>query len=280
MIEKENGIIEYICEGGFGSEAKIKVELRTVFPGIGGTIVTQGGAITALREEFTPSSKLGHTMFLKHMVIKKLDDYFLRKRRYLYSHISRPLGSLSKRNENFEGYLYEWVFGSEAFPWEIIAPKKGKVLIKLHEWSSFIGCFNNAGINLGNDVTDVDNGAISQNVIHQFPEVNFDTYELSSIWKRIDFGPRSITIDYDKLLNYLNENEGDIVDILRSERYEMITYAVEYLKKRENMDRYYIAILEDYVGDYRNKSLSHYLSRGSGDYESRTHWGKRKKCLI
>jgi len=40
-INLENeGIIEFICEGGYGSEARIIVELRTRFPGIGGTILT------------------------------------------------------------------------------------------------------------------------------------------------------------------------------------------------------------------------------------------------
>ena len=34
------GVIEFICEGGFGSEANVKLELRTEFAGIGGTIIT------------------------------------------------------------------------------------------------------------------------------------------------------------------------------------------------------------------------------------------------
>ncbi len=86
-----------ISHGGEGSEANIDVELRTEFPGIGGKITTAQAVMTALRKEFCANDKLGHRMFLRHMIIKKLDDLFLRKGFYQFPHIPRPLGSISKQ---------------------------------------------------------------------------------------------------------------------------------------------------------------------------------------
>ena len=43
--------VEYICEGGHGSEATIEVQLRTEFPGIGGTISTYQAIPVAWRKE-------------------------------------------------------------------------------------------------------------------------------------------------------------------------------------------------------------------------------------
>lgn len=65
MEEKNKFLIEKICEGGFGSEANIIVELRNIFPGIGGIINTNQSLVVALREEFSPSPKLSHQLFLR-----------------------------------------------------------------------------------------------------------------------------------------------------------------------------------------------------------------------
>jgi hypothetical protein len=35
------------------------------------------------------------------------------------------------------------------------------------------------------------------------------------LWKRIDFGPRSIRLDYERLLNCLRKNEQDIKETLK-----------------------------------------------------------------
>ena len=68
----ENGIIERICEGGAGSEASVWLELRTKFPGIGGTIITSEGVATANRKLHSPSVGGGNRMFIRHMIIKKI----------------------------------------------------------------------------------------------------------------------------------------------------------------------------------------------------------------
>jgi hypothetical protein len=52
---------------------------------------------------------------------------------------------------------------------------------------------------------------------------------LNRLWKRIDFGPKSIRLDYERLLNYLLKNEKDIKETLKVGRYDMIMAACKYL---------------------------------------------------
>jgi hypothetical protein len=56
-MTESKGVIEFVCEGGIGGSARVCVELRTEFPGIGGTIVTNEGVASAFREEFSPSPR-------------------------------------------------------------------------------------------------------------------------------------------------------------------------------------------------------------------------------
>ena len=264
-MRKHKGVIEFISEGGFGSEANVKVELRTEFIGIGGTIVTLEGVATALREELTLKPKSGHRMFLRHTIIKKLDDYFYRTGTYKFAHIPRPLGSISRVGENpYEAYIYEWAFGSENFPWEHVDHEGKRIPIKLHDWDNFVTNFSCAGINMEMDCTDPVDGRISQNIIHQYPRNIANGLEMSSLWKRIDFGPMSLNIDFNKLLKFLHDKKKDLINVLRSERYEMIMLAVEYLTKGSNMRELDIGILDALIGDYRRSSLRHYITRDLG----------------
>jgi len=259
-MDEEKGIIEFICEGGSGSEANVKVELRTIFAGIGGTILTNEGVATALREEYSPTPKAGHKMFLRHTIIKKLEDYFYRKGAYMFAHIPRPLGSISKTNEEiYEAYMYEWAFGSESFPWECVDKKGTRALVKLRDWERFVKSFNSAGINMELDCTDPNDGRISQNIIHQYPKPIEDGIEMSLLWKRIDFGPMSLNIDFEKLTKYIIDNRNDFIDVLRSERYEMMRLSVEYLTNGKNMKELDIGRLDALIGEYRRSSLRHYI---------------------
>ena len=281
--KNEKGLIEFIYEGGIGSEARVLVELRTKFPGIGGTIITQEGAVTALREEFNTSPKSGHKMFLRHMIIKKLEDYFYRKHVYKLAHIPRPLGSISREGEKpYEAYLYEWVFGNEIFSWRVTDRNGNPKSVTLRDWNEFVDNFYGAGIDMGIDITDPDDGRISKNIIHQLSiGVNIDTFEMNSLWKRIDFGFRSVSIDYEKLSKFLHDNEDDLIGVLRIERYQMIELALEYLTKgMEKMKDVDIGRLDVLVGDYRRKTLEHYTSRGSGLTDRLTYFDERTESLI
>lgn len=259
-MNDDSGVIEFICEGGSGSEANVKVELRTVFAGIGGTIITNEGVATALREEYTITPKSGHKMFLRHTIIKKLEDYFYRKGAYMFAHIPRPLGSISKVGENpYEAYIYEWAFGSEGFPWESVDRKGKRSPIKLNDWDNFVTSFVSTGINMELDCTDPMDGRISQNIIHQYPKPIADGLEMSLLWKRIDFGPMSLNIDFEKLSKFLHDKKNDLINVLRTERYEMVILAVEYLTKGIKMREIDIGRLDALLGEYRRSSLRHHI---------------------
>ena len=281
-MRNNEGVVEFICEGGSGSEARIIVELRTKFPGLGGTVFTHEGVATALRIEYSPMPKSGHKMFLKHMIIKKLEDYFYRAGEYIFAHIPRPLGSISKvGKEAYEAYLYEWAFGSENFPWEVGDYEGKQIHIRLHDWNIFIEKFYATGIDLSLDCTDPDNGRISKNIIHQYPIFIADGFEMSSLWKRIDFGYGSINIDFEKLSKYLKDNKKKLLNFLRNERYDMLQLAVAYLTKGTKINHKDIGKLETHIGEYRAMSLSHYTSRGSGSAEpSRIYIESGNESLI
>ena len=268
-MKEHRGVIEFICEGGSGSEANVKVELRTEFAGIGGTIITHEGVATALREEYTTTPKSGHRMFLRHAIIKKLEDYFYRTGAYMFAHIPRPLGSISKVGENpYEAYIYEWAFGSECFPWERVDRDGNRSPIKLRDWDDFVMNFDYAGINMEMDCTDPMDGRISQNIIHQYPIPIAGGLELSLLWKRIDFGPMSLNIDFDKLLKFLHDKRKDLISVLKSERYEMLMLAVEYLTKGMKMRELDIGRLDALIGEYRRSSLRHHTTKDLGTAES------------
>lgn len=263
-MENSEGVVEFICDGGSGEEARVKVELRTMFPGIGGTVHTSEGVATAFRQEHIPSPKSGHRMFLRHLIIKKLDDYFFRTGKYVFAHIARPLGSISQEEgEKKEAYLYEWAFGSEGFAWSQISAYGERSQVILRDWNHFVACFKNAGIDLLYDTTDVDDGNVSKNIIHQYPKSTSDGYEMNSLWKRIDFGIRSIRMNYDALDNFLGDNKTQLIDKLRYERYGMMRLALKYLKESPTISQLYVGRLEVLIGEYRRWSLSHYTSRGS-----------------
>lgn len=280
---KEEGV-KFMGRGGSGSEAKINIELRTEIPGIGGKIITQQAVVIALREEFNKEPKMGHKMFLRHTIIKKLEDYFQRKKIYQFSHIPRPLGSISRNGENpYEAYIYEWVFGSDSFLWEYLNPEEGHIFLKIVDWSEFGGAFDEAGIDLRTDCTDSDDGRCSQNIVHQFYNMSGDSkdFEINPLWKRIDFGYRSIKINYENLSRFLRDNREALRQVLRSERYDMMALSLEYLTN-SNMDRLDIGRLDALVGNYRLASLSHYISRGVSVFErdALAHIGPREQSLV
>lgn len=247
--------VRYIARGGQGSEAQIDIELRTEFPGIGGTICTDQAIPTALRKGYHPSPNMGHREFLRHTIVKKLEDYFFIKGKYGYAHITRPLGSMS------DAYLYEWAFGLDSFPW-YYADTNGEVPVNIDEWGKFLDTFNSVGIDMQTDCTDPDDGRISKNIVHQLIGAHGLRPELNCLWKRIDFGERSIKTDYGKLVQFLHDNEGDLRGTLRHGRYELIRLACEYLIEESEMDPRDLGRLEVLTIDYRLSTLRHLNAKG------------------
>ena len=249
-----NGVIQPIAMGGAGSEAKIRLDLRTKFPGLGGTIVTKEGVVAALRIEYNSTPRVGHKMFIRHMVAKKLDDHFYRSGIYVFSHIPRAFGSISlRKNEVCEAYIYEWTFGSDGFPWV----RDGTTAITLSDWTAFVARFVEAGIDVKQDITDADDGRYSQNIVHQYPHTP-DSDEMSPLWKRIDFGFNSMTFNLDRLEKYMSDSREDLLKTLRSDRYQMLRLAIAYLRDAKGMSEYNLGRLEQLIVDYRLSSLRHF----------------------
>jgi len=246
--------VEFICEGGFGSEAEVSVELRTEFPGIGGNISTLQSIATALRTEFNTNS--GHNRFFLHTIIKKLEDYFFKKGVYNYSHVPRPLGSTEK------AYIYEWAFGTEGLPWYYQDKDYNQCPVMLKEWNEFVGAFNSVGIDLSIDCTDADDGRFSKNIIYQMSMRSFEPV-LSPLWKRIDFGPKSVRIKYDILWKFLKDNETDLRKCLRCERYELLLLATKYCMQG-SLDKEELGMLRVHTANYRLSTLRHLVAWNSG----------------
>ena len=248
--------VEFISEGGSGDEANIKVELRREFPGIGGVIQTYQALPVALRTEFNYSPQCGHKMFFKHAIIKKLEDYFFKMGSYRYPHVTRPLGSTD------EAYIYEWAFGTDGFAWEYVEEPGRKTNVRLDEWDRFVEAFHEAGIDLGIDIIDPNDGRISKNIIHQLTRPVYTNQPfLNRIWKRVDFGDRSIRIDYAGLRSYLAENEKSIRVQLATGRFELLDLACRYLSAATISERD-LGRLEQLTLYYRMSTLAHLNTRG------------------
>lgn len=132
--------------------------------------------------------------------------------------------------------------------------------INLHDWNQFVGHFASAGVDLGHDTTDPEDGRTSQNVVHQYPE-SLHSGEMCSLWKRIDFGFRSIRIDFQRLSAFVHDQRAKLIDTLRYERYEMVRLALDFLRHRkygEPISDYDLGQLVQLIFDYRRSSLSHY----------------------
>jgi hypothetical protein len=123
--------------------------------------------------------------------------------------------------------------------------------INLHDWNQFVGYFAGAGVDLGYDTTDPDDGRTSQNVVHQYPE-SLRSGELCSLWKRIDF---------ERLSAFVHDQKAKLTETLRYERYDMVRLAVAFLRHRkygEPISDYDLGRLVQLICDFRRSSPSHY----------------------
>lgn len=91
---------------------------------------------------------------------------------------------------------------------------------------------------------------------------------LNSLWSRIDFGPRSIRLDYERLLERLKENEQDVRETLRVGSYDMMM-TCRYLLNRGHVDLKERERLEMLVLDYRLSTLAYISARGVDDGSAR-----------
>lgn len=275
-MSSRRGPVGFSSKGGEGKEAVVMLELRKEFPGLGGVIRTKEGVAVGVRIERNPEPGKGHQVFLTQLVIKKIDDFFYRCGIYHFSHIPRPLGSLSKqKTEPYEASFYQWAFGKEGFGWK----DYGGSRMVLKDWEKFCERFDQIGVNLWESTTATDGR--SKDIIHQSPSPIRKDEEppaLCSLWKRIDFGPESIRIDWDKFCRFLVDRQRFLTALLRLERYEMIQLVVKYLKGDKIAD-WEIGRLEGLLVDYRRDSLEHY-AKGFGPIIHEPSFGGETKKLI
>ncbi len=265
--------IETICCGGYGGSAEVHIQIRNVFPGLGGIIRTEQDFVAACRiprgtnlekinnpnsditlESLESKSTMSAlNVYFRHTLIKKLDDYFFRSGRYRFSHVPRPLGS------DIDGiYYYEWVFGDEGYYPEFYDEDyKRWFPVKVDEWDTAAGCFNQAGIGIFDDTVEND-GYYIKNIVMLEPKISDSDESFTKLWKRIDFGSESLHIDFAKFEKYIADNRQSLDKYLKAERVEMMSLVLEFLMKScapcdfTKMDR-----MKDLVFDYRKSTTSH-----------------------
>lgn len=267
--------IKFRCKRGEGREAVLILGRENVFPGIGGTIKTGEAVPVGIREERKLEPKRGHRIFLYQLLAKKLDDYHFRRGIYHFSHIPRPLGSTSQQGEKpYEASFYEWATGSEGFSWK----DRGGMPLVLKDWDKFRKHFDQAGINLWESTNCGDDR--SKDIIHECPgsRREDEPFTLSCMWKRIDFGPESISIDWEKLSRFLVERRWSLSILLRPDRYKMIQLAVKYLTG-DTITAWEVGKLEKFIGEYRFASIEH-LARSVGSVAELSFLGEEETLLL
>jgi len=283
--------IETICEGGIGGCAKVYIQLRNIFPGMGGTITTEQDFVVAYRVPLdsniteskencdkhyklnlkTNSSREALNVFLRHTLIKKFDDYFFRKGSYKYAHIPRPLGSTDEG-----GYIYEWAHGSEGFSSEYFDENYGRIVpVDIDEWNVVAKDFNNVGISIFHDTADAHDGRYTKNLIVQEPGIPVYPRIITKLWKRIDFGSESLPIDFNTLENFIKDSKKDLIRFIKPERVKMIKLIVEYLKNHETPESFKsFYILKQLIKSFRVATASHMGIQGIKSFK------ELKKCTI
>lgn len=225
--------VENICEIGHGGEATVYIQLRRVFPFFEKIFKTKRDFMVSFRVlhkgEFSTSDlifKRSFSEFLRHLIAKKFDDYFLKKGDYKYPHIPRLLGFDEK------GYYYEFVFGLEGFyplyfDDELIDWRP----ISLYDERISSSLFYEVGIYLLQDIVEPTSNYV-KNIIIEEPKISLLPEKISSLWKRIDFGVKSIKFDYEKIKRYIKRKEKDMIEILSKERVEMLLLSLDFLLKK------------------------------------------------
>lgn len=268
--------VETICDGGFGGSAHVAIQLRNCFPGLGGRIITKQDLQVAYRlprsisyhnetscdrtfNHKNPQAISALNVFLRHTVIKKLDDLFFRMGVYNYAHVPRPIGSTNKG-----GYLYEWVFGTEGFVTSYIDDETFmSIPVTVDDWNVVSGAFNQAGIAIFHDIADAEDGRWTKNIIVEEPELPLIPEHISKMWKRIDFGSESLPIKFDKLESFLNENERKIKKYLGKSRTKMVMLITKYLSGLHKPDTFeQFDELQRLVRAYRDSAASHMVVEG------------------
>ena len=226
---------EEICEIGHGGEATVYIHLRRVFPFFEKMFITKRDFVVSYRvlHKANISSnelliKRSFSEFLRHLIAKKFDDYFLRKGHYKYPHIPRLLGF------DINGYYYEFVYGLEGYyPLYFDDTNMNWNPVALNDERISSSLYHEVGIYLFQDIVEPTSNYV-KNLIIEEPYISLMPENISSLWKRIDFGVKSIKFDYEKTKKYIEKNEKELNEVLTNDRVEMLLIAIDYLIKDGN----------------------------------------------
>ena len=224
MSYEQSGVGDWkhLGTGGEASAYTNTLDLGTL---IGGSLHHNGG----IQVVYRVSGDSGHSLlpnlkavyevsgdaehsFLRNLAAAILDAAFVNGRKYTHRHIPSPIGLSDLAGLPPDGYIYEYVAGSEGFPWEFDRQK-----ITLGEWFQFSSAFVATGIPITHDTADTDDGRISKNIIMQSYTIDdLIKVTLPSNWGRIDFGFSSCPVSWEKFGAYLTNHKEELKLLLGS----------------------------------------------------------------
>jgi hypothetical protein len=140
-------------------------------------------------------------LWKKNIILKLLDDHFLKQGVYTESHIPKALGYFER------GHYYEFVPGSDYWIWK--DREDGEVNIyQLDEWEKFLFAFNDAGFGVDHDMCDNCSGSSIEvkNIVHSGGWKSQEDNIKSKYWKRIDISDDSLPWNREITLYFLKKN--------------------------------------------------------------------------
>ncbi|MFW6181676.1 MAG: hypothetical protein ACOC8N_08010, partial [Spirochaetota bacterium] len=242
----------------------LELEIRSGFRCVDGVIFTlQEIPVARIRYILEADPDIGFKVFLRHFLVKKLENAFMSEGRYRYAHIPRPLGSEGR------SYYYDWAWGEQRCGMQLIGSgKREGVLRGLSEWDAFVGFFAQAGVDFQSGARPVcsrhhPGKNVAKNILVRQPYSDREETYISRLWKRVNFHPDGTPVDFRKLERYLLREESFLRRHLTPGRYETMLLAAGYLQGRGLPPSEYRALKRG-VHEYRVSALRHLNHYGFG----------------
>ncbi|MFH1440357.1 MAG: hypothetical protein ABIG89_07335 [Candidatus Woesearchaeota archaeon] len=212
----------------------------------------------------------GFILFLRHFLAKKLENAFIKSKKYRFAHIARPLGS------DGSSCFSQWIYGSARCPKGLTDKEEPSSKTEgLNDWPEFISYFKDAGIDFKSGLKyakkkgDRTGTEYAEQIIVRQPYTDREEIYISRMWTRIYFDEDNTPFDLDRLKNYLTDNETILRKNLTQNRYETMVLAVKYLKQTktdketrkqieiDNMTEEELDNLKEGIHSYRVSALRH-----------------------
>jgi hypothetical protein len=244
----------------------LELEIRSGFRSIDGVIFTlQEIPVARIRYIREADPDIGFNVFLRHFIVKKLENAFMSEGRYRYAHIPRPLGSEGR------SYYYDWAWGEQRCGVQLLGTGKQEGALRgLSEWHEFVGFFAQAGVDVQSGARPVSSqhdpgkNVVKNILVRQPYSEREDTY-ISRLWKRVNFHQNGTPVDFEKLESYLLREGSYLKRYLAPGRYETMLLAAGYLNGRSLPPPEYRALKRG-VHEYRVSALRHLNHYGFGPF--------------